>query len=73
VRLRLAPPGALVAFKVFANRPQDWLDVEGIVVKSGRLIDWTDVRMDLRALLELKGDPSALDRLDELLSRHSTG
>ena len=72
VRLRLAPPGALVVFKVFANRPQDWLDVEGIIVKSGRMINWDEVRADLAALLELKGDTTALGRLDELLARLST-
>ena len=73
VRLRLASPGALVVFKVFANRPQDWLDVEGIIVKSGGLIDWKDVRADLRALLVLKGDTSALARLDQLVSQYSSG
>ena len=72
VRLQLAPPGALVVFKVFADRPQDWLDVEGIIVKSGRLINWDEVRADLGALLELKGDTTALGRLDELLARLST-
>jgi len=72
VRLQLAPPGALVVFKVFANRPQDWLDVEGIIVKSGRMINWDEVRADLAALLELKGDTTALGRLDELLARLST-
>lgn len=71
VRLQLAAPDALVVFKVFADRPKDWLDVEGIIVKSGRLIDWGEVRADLAALLELKGDISALGRLDELLVRHS--
>lgn len=72
VRLQLASAGALVVFKVFADRPQDWLDVEGIIVKSGRLIDWNEVRRDLAALLELKGDTTALRRLDELLVRLST-
>jgi hypothetical protein len=72
VRLQLAAPGALVVFKVFADRPQDWLDVEGIIVKSGRLIDWNEVRADLAALLELKSDTAALGRLDELLARLST-
>jgi hypothetical protein len=72
VRLQLAPPGALVVFKVFANRPQDWLDVEGIIVKSGHLINWEEVRVDLAALLELKGDTTALGRLDELRARLST-
>ena len=71
VRLRLAPPGALVVFKVFANRPQDWLDVEGIIVKSGRMINWDEVRADLAALLELKDDTTALGRLDEMLARLS--
>jgi hypothetical protein len=69
-QLQLAGPGALVVFKAFADRPQDWLDIEGIVVKSGRMIDWNDVRTDLAALLELKGDTSALDRLEALLARH---
>ena len=72
VRLQLAPPGVLVVFKVFADRPQDWLDVEGIIVKSGRLINWDEVRADLGALLELKGDTATLGRLDELLARLST-
>ena len=73
VHLRLVPPGALIVFKVFAARPQDWLDVEGIVVKSGRLIDWAEVRADLTELLELKGDTSALDCLEALLASHSQG
>ena len=71
VRLQLAPPGALVVFKVFANRPQDWLDVEGIIVKSGHLINWEEVRADLAVLLELNDDTTALGRLDELLVRCS--
>jgi len=59
--------GALVVFKAFADPPQDWLDIEGIVVKSGRLIDWTQVRRELSALLELKGDSAALERLERLI------
>jgi hypothetical protein len=49
------------------------LDIEGIIVKSGHLIDWDDVRTELVALLDLKGDRSALDQLNALLSRHSGG
>ena len=71
VRLLLAAPGALVVFKAFADRPRDWLDIEGVIAKSGRLIDWNDVRLDLGVLLDLKGDRTALERLDELLARHS--
>lgn len=69
VHLQLAGPGELIVFKAFADRPQDWLDIEGIIVKSGRLIDWNQVRTDLTDLLELKGDVSTLDRLESLRTR----
>ena len=71
-RLRLASPGSLAVFKTFAGRPQDWLDLEGIIVKSGARIDWRTVDAQLRALLELKGDASALQRLAELRERLAT-
>ena len=67
VKLRLCSPAALVVFKVFAGRPQDWLDVEGIVVKSGKLVDWSEVRRDLGELLDLKGDTESLSRLETIL------
>jgi hypothetical protein len=35
------------------------------------LIDWDEVRSDLGALLELKGDASGLARLEELRSQLS--
>lgn len=62
-RLRLVSPGSLVVFKAFADRPQDWLDIEGVIVKSGERIDWHAVEAQLRVLLELKGDPGAFERL----------
>jgi len=46
VHLRIVSPAALVVFKVFAGRVQDWLDVEGIIVKSGSRIEWEEVRGD---------------------------
>ena len=73
VQLVLAGPGAIVVFKAFANRPQDWLDIAGIIVKSGHLIDWNEVRADLGNLLDLKSDRTALGRLEELLAQHPRG
>lgn len=72
-RLRLAAPGSLVVFKAFADRPQDWQDIEGVIVKSGARIDWEQVRGQLMILLDLKGDLSALDRLDALRERFCPG
>lgn len=73
-----APPSrlidaALVVYKVFAGRPQDWLDVEGIVVRRRHEIDWTHVRQELDQLLQLKEDSESLPRLEALLTTHSHG
>ena len=73
VRLRLCSPDALIVFKVFAGRPQDWLDVEGIVAKSGARIEWNGVRADLRMLLELKEDAESMQRLETILRRRGIG
>ena len=48
------------------------IDVEGIIVKSGCLINWEEVRADLAILLDLTDDTTALGRLDEMLARFST-
>jgi len=69
VRLRLCGPGSLLVYKVFAGRPRDWLDAEGIIEKSGSRIDWSAVRSDLGELLALKDDAESLPRLEALLQR----
>ena len=71
VKLKLCSPAALVVYKVFAGRAQDWLDVEGIVVRRGREIDWARVRKELDQFLQLKEDSESLPRLETLLKIHS--
>jgi len=71
VWLRLCAPDTLIVYKVFAGRPQDWLDVEGIVTKSAKRIDWSAVLGDLRELLALKEDSESLPRLEALLARQA--
>ena len=71
VRLRLCGPGPLLVYKVFAGRPQDWLDADGIIEKSGNRIDWSVVRSDLSELLALKDDTESLPRLEALLQRRT--
>lgn len=73
VWLHLCGPGPLIVYKVFAGRPQDWLDVEGIVAKSGNQIDWSVVRNDLSELLALKEDTESLPRLEAVLERQARG
>lgn len=73
IRLRLCSAAALVVFKGFAGRPQDWSDVDGIVVRRKHEIDWAHVRQELGQLLNLKEDSESLPRLEALLTAHSRG
>lgn len=68
VSLRLCSASALIVYKVFAGRPQDWLDVEGVIAKSRVHIDWKWVRHELAELLEFKGEVNSLQRLEQLIS-----
>lgn len=65
--------GALLVFKAFADRPRDWLDIEGVVARSGALVDWPAVEVQLQTLLDFKEDRSALERLRALRSRLQAG
>lgn len=56
----------LVVMKAFADRPRDWSDVEGILVRQGSKLDWEYVRKQLGPLSELKEAPHIMDRLEQL-------
>ena len=72
VRLMTCSAEDLVALKVFAGRAQDWLDVEGIIVRQGRSLDRAQVLAELGPLLELKDDDEAGSRLAALFQKHAT-
>lgn len=61
----------LVVLKAFAGRIQDWLDIEGIIVRQGLRLDRRLVVAELRPLLELKEDREAEPRLQSLFTKHS--
>jgi len=60
----------LVVLKAFADRPQDWLDVEGIIVRQRSELDRTLVRRELRELLDLKEDLDPEAVLTKLFEKH---
>jgi hypothetical protein len=55
--------------KAFAGRDQDWLDVEGVVVRQGGKLDATLVLEEVGPLLELKMDARSVARLRAILER----
>ena len=50
--------------KAFADRPKDWLDIDGIIIRQSPSLDWPYVRAQLAPLAELKDAPELVDKLD---------
>jgi hypothetical protein len=68
-KFRVASAEDVVIMKVIAGRPQDWQDVEGIVVKQGRKLDWDYIHENLDPLLESMEAPQRSTQLSELRTR----
>jgi hypothetical protein len=66
ISFRTASADDMVVLKAFAGRPQDWIDVEGIIVRQGNKMDWDQILEELSPLCELKESPETVDRLIEL-------
>ena len=60
----------LIVLKAFADRPRDWNDVQGIVVRQ-KSLDWDYVERQLRPLAEAKEAPHILDQLSRLRRQES--
>jgi hypothetical protein len=56
----------LIILKAFADRGQDWLDVEGVLVRQKGLLDWDYILSELTPLAKLKEAPIILTRLQQL-------
>lgn len=66
VSLRTASAEDLLVMKAFADRPQDWSDIEGIITRQKTKLNWRQVELELLPLCELKEAPEILDRLRRL-------
>jgi hypothetical protein len=55
-----------VVLKLFASRPLDLHDAEGVVLRHGDCLDWRYIEEQLRPLAEAKQDPEILQTLSRL-------
>ena len=69
VVLRTCCAEDLVILKTFAGRPQDWIDIESVLVRQRRSIDWRLVFAELEPLLALRETPENLEKLKQLKSK----
>ena len=63
--LRTCSAEDLVVLKAFAGRGKDWVDIEGIIIRQSRKLDWDYIRNQLAPLVELKESPEILDKLEQ--------
>lgn len=60
----------LVTLKAFASRPQDWIDVEKVIIRQGNRLDRGLIRQELAPLVELKEEPKIMEHLEQLFAKH---
>jgi hypothetical protein len=58
----------LVVHKAFAGRNRDWADLEPILTRQHGKLNLSQIRFELKPLLELKGELDGLERLDRMLN-----
>lgn len=64
--LRTCSAEDLIVQKLFAFRPRDVLDVETVVVRQRRRLDWAYIETHLAPLAELKDQPEIMSTLSKL-------
>jgi len=67
--LRTCSAEDLIVHKAFASRPQDWVDIEGVILKQRGELAWKQIWSELAELAELKGSPELLDVLERTAQR----
>jgi hypothetical protein len=63
----------LIVLKAFADRPQDWMDVEGIIMRQGSRLDSGNIFKQLIPFCELKEAPEIVDKLKHLMQEQKRG
>jgi hypothetical protein len=66
VSLTTASAEDLIVLKAFADRDNDWVDVQGIIERQGNRLEWDYIHHELTELCDLRGDAGPLERLATL-------
>jgi hypothetical protein len=66
IELRTCSAEDLVILKAFADRRRDWADIEGLLQRQWKRLDWSYIYAQLVPLCELKENPGIVDTLKAL-------
>jgi hypothetical protein len=69
IQLKTCNAEELIILKAFADRPQDWLDVEGILARQGKAIDRHYCLEMLSHLCLARDNSDIVDRFKQLMDR----
>ena len=69
-RLTTCSAEDLIILKAFADRPRDWSDIEGVILRTGHRIAWKIVDNELPPLCDAKEAPHILPRLAALRTQN---
>lgn len=67
--LRTCSAEDLIVHKAFAARPQDWVDIEGVILRQRGQLAWPQTWAELRELADLKEAPELLTELARVAER----
>lgn len=70
--VRLCSAEDLIIHKAMAGRPQDVLDIEGIVARQGAALDLVYMRRWLEELARLADDPEVSARFERIWAEHGS-
>jgi hypothetical protein len=68
--LRTCSPEDLITLKSIASRPQDWIDVEKVIIRQGAKLDRDLILEELTPLVQLKEEPEILTQLNSIFEKH---
>lgn len=71
--LRTCSAEDLVVLKTFAGRGQDWVDIENVLIRQRRTLDWKLIFAELEPLLALREAPENLAQLRKLKDKVEQG
>ena len=67
INLRICSPDDLIIMKTVAARPQDWMDIESVIIRQDHL-DWPYIECTLEGLTAYEDMTDRLNRLANLKS-----
>jgi hypothetical protein len=70
ISIRLCGASDLVIMKAFANRPRDWQDIRGILIRSNPRLDREFIRAEVSILADLKEEPEIMEQLEQLFATY---